>query len=326
MSKESPDQNGCGCVGCKLTDAFGSKGVAVSVIPENELPQDAEGNLADLLRVSNDSLNPHSPGMGGGPRGAMFGKEAPRSDANPLGIESVEELGLLKDMLNQVLTDDQKNALSLLGELTDGKLDSEDPDIVYLTIAVPVDAGMTSVRAAMLEKLLAETPPGGINGHWGYPVQGLPEGAQLPEHHVSVFINDDGDGSVTQLMFREYPTYIRGDIAAQRQRLQTLENSHPVRPGESVRNANVFYSNTFSPLSLSTIREPMSVANGKFVRYATYHGRPATLETRFIEIDGVRMERLSAMTLFSLAGDKSNITLYDLDHDDKQFVLVKVNN
>lgn len=322
MDKKLPGQDKPEGVTTKLTDAFGSKGVAVQVTPENELPQDAEGNIADLLRVGNDSLNPHSPGMGGGARGMMFGEVPPRSNANLLGIESMEELDSLKGTLNQVLSDDQKNALGMLGELIDGKFDNEYPDVVYLTIAVPVDAGKTMGRKAMLEKLLAETPPGGISGHWNHPVQA----ARLTDHHVCIAIDDEGDGSLTKLLFREYPTSIGTDDAAKEQQLRYLLDTHPVRPSDSVLNANVYYSKNFSPLSLATIRAPLPISGNKFVRYGTYCERLATLETELVEIDGVKMERLLAMTLFSLAGDKSNITLYSLDDGPELFILVKVNN
>lgn len=152
MDKKSPKD-----VSSKLTDAFGSKGVVERVVPDDELPTDAEGNRADILTLGNSQLSPFT--HGGGARGMMFGQRMGQSDSNPLGISSVDEIGAQRDIdfINSILTDEQKAVIGELGLITAGKFGSNKPEVVYVTISVPVDAGKTS-RVQALRKLLDETP------------------------------------------------------------------------------------------------------------------------------------------------------------------------
>lgn len=329
MDKKSPEQQKPEGVDTKPTDTFGNKGVVMTMrhVPDDELPVDAEGNRAEILDLGNGTLPPF-PNLAGSPspRTAMFGEQMGASNSNPLGIESIveREAELFKEYVNETLTDDQKMALSMLGEIVGGDYDHHQTGLMTITISVPIDAGKTS-RVQALRKLLDETPPGGIRGYWKYPVQG--EQFQNPnEHQVSVSINDDQGNPQTKLLFREYPAFIDNSMQTKEQRLQSLAESHPVRPGESVCNTSVFYDDAFSPLSLAMIFEPLPISKGKFKRYAKYQGQAATLETCFIEVDGVQMEQLLAMTLYSLAVGKKRTMLYDLQHGNSKFILVKVNN
>lgn len=303
MDKKSPEQQKPEGIDSKLTDA--------------------EGNRAEMLDLRNRTLSPF-PHLSGSPssRTAMLGERMGPGNSNPLGIESImeREVDLFKEYANETLTDDQKMALSILGEIIGGSPDNYQTGVMTLTLAVPILTDKETPRLAALRKLFDETPPGSICGHWKYPTRGS------EEHQVSISIGEDGDTSKTTLLFREYPTVIGDDTSAKEQQLRSLADSHPVCHDESVLNSSVFYDDAFSPLSLATIREPLPAGYSNFKRYAKYNGHPATLKTQFVEIDGVRAERLLAMTLFSSGHAETRTVLFDLEHGKRQFVLVKVNN
>lgn len=149
------------------------KGVVARVITANELPTDAEGNRAEILDLGDRTLSPF-PHLSDSPsqRTAMFGERMGAANSNPLGIESIieREAELFKDYVNATLTDEQKMALSALGEVIGGHPDNYQTGVMTLTISVPVNVGKTS-RAEALRKLLEETPAGSISGYWKYPVQ-----------------------------------------------------------------------------------------------------------------------------------------------------------